>query len=395
MNSVQPVIIHRGGARSSKSYSILQYLIWRMTNEDNCKILITRKTMPALKLTAYKDYIDLLKEYGYYQYCDHSLTNNYVTYKPNNAFVAFLSLDNPERIKSSEWNVVFIEEATEFTYNDYMTLKTRLSAHTTIGNKLILAFNPTDAFSYIKTEVIDKDDDYDEFVSNYKDNPFLSKEYVDILLSTKNEHYKRVFVDGEWGILEGVIFTNWKEVNVLPVAEKTVYGIDFGFTDETACIEAGISKDGISVKQLLYRSGMTNSELIKWCKANLTPGRTIVADSSEPQRIVEMQEANLFVKSAEKGPDSVRKSIDTVQSYPLLIDSGSVDIIKELRSYQWIKDRSTGMLKDKPQDGFDHLIDAMRYAIHTQWGVPSKVPKMRNINMTGHINTRKVKVRGI
>lgn len=371
-NATKPIIIHRGGARSSKSISILQYIIWRVTNEPNCKVLITRKTMPALRITSMKDTIDLLKLYGYYQHFDHSLTNNILTYRPNNSSILFLSIDNPERIKSSEFNVIFMEEANEFSYNDYMILKTRLSSYTNIGNKLIIALNPTDAFSWIKTLVIDKDNDYVEIVSNYKDNPFLSKEYIEILLSTKNEHYQRVYVDGEWGILEGVIFTNWKEYDTLPQSEETIYAIDFGFTDETACVEIGFTPDGVTIKELLYRSGMTNNDLITWIKNNLIPGRIVYGDSAEPQRIVEIQKEGIYIRPALKGADSIRKSIDTVLSNQLLVDSGSINLIKELRSYQWAKDRITGKFKNEPSDGFDHLISALRYGIHTHLGSNTK-----------------------
>ena len=362
-NTNKPVIICRGGARSSKSYSIAQYLAMRMTNEPNCKILICRKTMPALKLTAYKLFTDLLKDYGYYQYCEHNRTNNYITYKPNNAFVAFLSIDDPEKIKSSEWNIIWIEEATEFNYNDYMTLKLRLSAPTDLLNQMILSFNPVDAFSYIKTDILDVDNDYEEIVSNYLDNPFLDKQYVDLLLSTKDPYYRKVYIDGEWGVLENLIFNHWQEISELPPAEKTIYGCDFGYTDPTAVVECRFTDTGVYVQELLYRSNMTNNDLIAWIKHNLNTNTTMYCDSSEPQRITELRRADINVRSAKKGPDSVRKSIDTIRAQKLFISSDSVNLIKELRSYKWQEDKS-GNPKSKPADGFDHLVDAMRYGIH-------------------------------
>jgi len=106
-------VINVGGARSSKSYSIAQLFIEKLVNERGKKFLITRKTMPALRLTAYKLIIDLLKEYGLYGKCDHNKALN--TIKINGNFLLFISIDDPEKIKSSEWNYIWMEEANEFT----------------------------------------------------------------------------------------------------------------------------------------------------------------------------------------------------------------------------------------------------------------------------------------
>ena len=358
------VIINRGGARSSKSYSIAQYLSYKLTNEPNCKILISRKTMPALKITAYKLFIDLLKDYDYYRFCEHNTTDNILTYRPTNGFVLFSSIDNPEKIKSTEWNYIWMEEGNEFTFNDYMVLKLRLSAATESINQLIISLNPVDAFTWIKTEVVDKDTDCTEIISNYKDNPFLSQQYVDMLLSTKDPYYRKVYIDGEWGVLENLIFTDWREIDILPPAEKTIYGCDFGYTDPTAIVECRFTDTGVYVQELLYRSNMTNSDLIKWIKHNLNTNVLMYADSAEPQRITELRRADINVREAKKGPDSVRKSIDTIRAQQLFVSADSVNLIKELRSHKWQEDKS-GNPKSKPAEGFDHLIAAMRYGVHS------------------------------
>jgi phage terminase large subunit len=361
--SDKPVLICRGGARSSKSHSVAQYLIEQMTQVPNCKILICRKTMPALKLTAYKLFVDLLKEYDRYRFCEHNKTNNYITYLPNNAFIAFLSVDDPEKIKSSEWNFIWMEEASEFSYNDYMTLKLRLSAKTETKNKMLLSFNPVDAFCYIKTQIIDKDNDYEELVSNYKDNPYLSQDYVELLLSTKDPYYRKVYVDGEWGVLKNLIFPTWQSVDVIPPAEKTIYGLDFGYNDPTALVEIRFREEGVYIKQLLYATEMTNTDLIEWSLTNININTTMYSDSAEPQRIEELRRAGINAKPTKKGPDSVRKSIDTVRAQNLFISSDSIDLIKEIRAYRWDEDKS-GKPLNQPAEGFDHLVSAMRYGIH-------------------------------
>ncbi len=360
-----PVIVHRGGARSSKSHSILQYLIYRMTNEARCQILITRKTMPALRITAYKIFIELLQEYGYYQYCDHSLTNNTLVYKPNNSFVAFISIDNPERIKSSEWNVIHMEEGNEFSHNDFIVLKTRLSAPTETHNNIILSINPTNACHWIRTKVMDRDD-CQEIVSNYKDNPFLSKEYIKSLedLIDIDKNFYKIYTLGEWGSLDHVIYNNWKEVDKFPIVDRTIYGCDFGFVSPTALVEIGLRKDGVYLRELLYRSGLTNSDLIEWCRNNLPKGAIVYCDSAEPARIQEMIKFNI---QAYKSDKSIKDGIDFVRRQKLYILSSSTNIIKEIQAYTYKEDRNDQVMEE-PVKFNDHTMDSIRYALYTHLG---------------------------
>lgn len=365
VNTKERIIIHRGGARSSKSISILNYIIWRMTNEKNSKILITRKTMPALRLTAYKDFIDLLKKYKLYNYCNHSLTTNTIVYRPTNAYIVFVSIDNPERIKSTGWNVIFMEEANEFTYNDYMILKTRLSAPTEIGNKLIMAFNPVDSFCWIKTKVIDKENDVKEIVSNYKDNPFLQADYVKDLeeLVNTDKNYYKIYTLGEWGSLDNLIYNNWTISNTVPIYDRTIYGCDYGFNSPSAIIECGLMQDSIYLREVLYRSGLTNSDLIDYINNNLPQGSIIYCDSAEPNRIEEMRRAGINAIAANK---SVKDGIDFCKRQKLIVHEDSINLIKELRSYKYAIKQDN--IIDEPVKYNDHLMDAMRYAIYTHLG---------------------------
>jgi phage terminase large subunit len=145
--AVQPIVINVGGARSGKSYSILQLLLQKFITEEHKDILIARKTLPSLRITAYKVFLDLLQDYGYYSRCTHNKTNLTIKYKTNTIY--FLSIDDPEKIKSSEFNYIFLEEANEFSYNDFIILRTRMSAPTIEAqpNRLYIALNPSDEWS--------------------------------------------------------------------------------------------------------------------------------------------------------------------------------------------------------------------------------------------------------
>ena len=339
----------------------MQLLIYKMTNEP-CKILILRKTTPSLVNTVYRDFINLLKDYDLYRFCEHNKTYKTILYLPNGSYILFTGLDDPERIKSSDFNYIFIEEANEFTYDDYMILKTRLSAPTKTKNQLFMAFNPVDAFSYIKTKILDKEADVEEIVSSYKDNPFLSQDYIKLLEATKDQdiNYWRIYGLGQWGCLENVIYNNWQEVNEYPVPQQTIFGLDFGFNNPSTMIEIGLTEEGVFLKERLYSSSLTNMDLINWISKELPPNVIIYADCAEPARIEEMRRHNINVFPADK---SVKDGIDYVKRQKLYITSDSTNILKEIRGYSY--KQKDGHSIDEPIKLNDHTMDAIRYAIYS------------------------------
>jgi len=63
MASKAAIIANEGGARSSKSYSIIQLFIVKLVSETGKNFLITRKTLPSLRSTTYRVFISLLDQY--------------------------------------------------------------------------------------------------------------------------------------------------------------------------------------------------------------------------------------------------------------------------------------------------------------------------------------------
>jgi len=143
------IVVNIGGARSSKSYSIAQLLIKKLTEEKNKVIGICRKTFPALRMTSYALVINLLKDYGLYDHGKHNKTEHSFVYKTNKIW--FFSIEDAERIKSSEFNYLWMEECSEFSYHEFIVLKLRLSGQIAKGekNQMFLSCNPTDAKGWV------------------------------------------------------------------------------------------------------------------------------------------------------------------------------------------------------------------------------------------------------
>lgn len=369
--STSSTVVNRGGARSSKSYSIHQLIIHKITNEVNKKFLLTMKTTPALIMVLYKEFIDLLKYYDYYRYFEHNKSNKVLTYLPNGSFIQFTSFDDPSKMRSTEWNYVFMEEANNFSYDDYMTLKLRMSAQNDLMNQIYMAFNPTDAFSWIKTKLLDVEEDVQEILSTYKDNPFLSRQYIEYLESIKenNPTYWTVFGEGEWGTLDEIIYNNYTIVKVRPTPEETIYGIDFGYNNSTALIKIDLSDNEYYLEQMLYQTGLTNNDLIAKLKYLIRGKHNVIyADCAEPARIEEIKRAGFNIVPADK---SVTDGLDFCKRSTLYIHYKSIDLIKEIRAYSYRKDRN-GRVWDDPVKFNDHLMDAMRYGLYSHYGKPQR-----------------------
>jgi phage terminase large subunit len=152
-NSMAKVLVHVGGAGSSKSHSIAQYIIYMLVTMKNKHIAVMRKTFPALRLTAMALILDLLKEYGIYDEKYHNKTANTYTYGSNTIY--WMSLDDPEKVKSANLSFIWLEEGNEFDYEDFMILKLRLRAPTPDNepNRMVISLNPSDAYGWIATKL--------------------------------------------------------------------------------------------------------------------------------------------------------------------------------------------------------------------------------------------------
>lgn len=363
------VLANRGGARSSKSYSIIQLLVERFFGIPGRQILMLRKTLPALRKSTYKDcmsYIERLGLSGRIHEQRQELTLDY-----GSSTIQFGALDDPTKIKSTQWNDIFMEEATEFTYEDFVVLRTRLSApvHKTIPNQLHLAFNPEDEYHWIKTKVLEEMSDVQEIVSNYKCNPFLTEDYIKILLDLEQQdpNFYRIYTLGEWGKLDNQIYSNWEKVDFWTAnPDDTIYGIDFGFNNPSVLVKVAIKDMHAWVDELIYQPGLTNTEFISAVSKHMSnedKRRSYVfADSAEPDRIKEFEDAGFFIIPAEK---DIHDGIDSVRRYKLHISDSATNTLKEIRSYSWKKDRKTERILDDPIKFNNHAMDAMRYAIHT------------------------------
>lgn len=356
-NSKKRIQVHQGGTRSGKTYSILTALVELCYKNSGLVITICRKTFPALRATAMRDFFTILENEEAYNPELHNKSE--ATYQLWGNLVEFISVDQPQKVRGRKRDVLFINEANEITLEDWRQLILRTT------ERVIVDFNPSDEFHWLYD--LPERDDCDFFKTTYKDNPFLPESVLLEIERFKeaDENFWRVYGLGERGTSRSTIFTHWKEIDQIPNEFKLLnIGLDFGYTnDPTAIVRVYTDGHSFAIDELCYATRLTNADIAKSLRDNgVNRSDVIVCDSAEPKSIDEIHGHGFNTHGARKGRDSVRSGIQFLHSRPLLITARSVNLIKELRNYKWKEDKN-GKQLNEPVDQFNHAIDAMRYAI--------------------------------
>ena len=354
-------IVLQGGARSSKTFSIAQYLVLKCLNEwAGARKIITvlRKTFPALRSSVMRDFFEILERLKIYNESNRNRTTH--EYELNGNTIEFVSLDEPQKIRGRKRNIAWLNEANEFEYDDYLQISLRTS------EKIFFDFNPSEEFHWIYERVIPRSDSF--FIkSNYLDNPFLSESLKKEIegLKEEDENLWRIYGLGERGQAQDLIFTNWDLISHFPEnINHFRYGVDFGWNHPSVLLFVGVRERDVYIDEVIYQSHLTNSDFIDLMLAeNVSKSILMRCDSAEPDRIAEIIQAGFLAEGAKKGADSIKDGIDNIKRCKLHITRRSVNTIKEIRNYKWKRDKKTGHLSDEPVKFKDDAMAALRYAI--------------------------------
>jgi phage terminase large subunit len=349
--------IIQGGTSAGKTYGILPILITKAATYPKTEISVVAETIPHLRRGALKDFLRIMKDTG--RYFDERFNKSLLRYEfANGSYIEFFSADDSSKLRGARRDVLYINECNNVTFESYNELAIRTK------KAIYLDFNPANEF-WVHTELKDEQDS-DFLILTYKDNEALDNSIVQQIEKNRLKaetsaywsNWWRVYGLGEIGMLEGVIFSNWKTIDILPKEANLIgIGLDFGYTnDPTAIIEIYNYNGTRIINELKYQTGMLNSDI-----ANALPKHVpVYADSSEPKSIEEIKRYGITIKGVTKGKDSINYGIDVMQRNEYLVTSNSTNLIKELRAYCWDTDKQ-GTRLNKPIDTNNHGIDALRY----------------------------------
>lgn len=362
-----------GGSSAGKTYGIIPILIDRAIKQNGITISIVSESMPHLRRGCIKDFLTIMKSTN--RFISKNWNSTISTYKfTNGSVIEFFSVDSSDSLRGARRNILYINECNKVSYEAFNQLAMR-----TDGD-IYLDFNPTHKFWI---EEVKQSIEAETLVLTYKDNEALSNNIINFLESKRVlaktssywSNWCKVYLDGETGSLEGVIFKNYSLVDSLPVEANLIgLGVDFGFTnDPTAVVAVYKYNNKIVLDEVIYQKGLLNSQIANMIK-DKGYDTYLFCDSAEPKSIAELKIHGLYARPTTKGGGSVLYGIQLLQNYEMLVTKNSKNLINELDNYKW-KEKD-GETLNEPVDNFNHLIDALRYLAVEKLQLRSNAPML-------------------
>lgn len=387
----------KGSRASKKSTTTAMNLIYRIMEYPESNALVVRKTYRTLLDSCFAQLKWAVNRLGVKDYFDFKLSPLEIIYKPTGQKILFRGLDDPLKVTSVTVDVgslcfLWIEEAYEImSESDFDMLDESIRGEVPKGHfkQITLTFNPWNERHWIKRRFFDKKDkDVLAITTNYTCNEWLDRSDLNVFERMKENNPRRYQVAGlgNWGIVDGLIYENFEErqFTLEDVKDyKTVAGLDFGYTNDPTAFFIGFlnKKDSILyVWDEMYSKGLSNKKIYENIKNMGYSKEKITGDSAEPKSIDELKGYGLRIKGAKKGKDSILNGIQWIQDLKIVIHPRCNNFLTEISNYQWDKDKF-GKALNRPIDDFNHLLDAMRYALEDD--IQSKTIKAVNRNILG------------
>ena len=387
----------KGSRASKKSKTTALWYITNMMKYPDANLLVIRKTYRTLKdscFTELKWAISRLKVDAWWEVKESPLE---LTYKPTGQKIYFRGLDDPLKVTSItvEKGVLcwaWLEEAYEImNEDDFNVLDESIRGEVPEGlfKQWTITFNPWNEHHWLKKRFFDVDDENNilAMTTNYLCNEWLDDADKRVFETMKKNNPRRYAVAGlgNWGIVDGLVFENWKEELFVPISRKeyeqledkndnnyvildklkTTSGLDFGYTNDPTAFFVGfldMENKRLYVWDEMYEKGMSNKAINDKIIAMGYSKERITADSAEPKSIDELKGLGLRIKGAKKGKDSIMNGIQWIQDLEIVIHPRCTNFLTEISNYTWDEDRFGNKI-NKPIDDFNHLMDAMRYAL--------------------------------
>lgn len=376
----------KGSRASKKSKTTALNLITRMMQYPQANTLVVRKVFRTLKDSCFTELKWAIHRLGVDAWWGIRESPLEMTYLPTGQKIYFRGLDDPLKVTSITvengylcW--CWIEEAYEimderaFDMLDE-SIRGGIPKETGLFKQITLTFNPWNEKHWLKARFFDAPPDPDilALTTNYLCNEWLDQADLKVFETMRENNPRRYQVAGlgGWGIVEGLVFENWKEeaFETAAIAKKpdvvSAFGLDFGYTNDPTALFCGLvsqEEKTIWVFDELYEKALSNRAICDRVTVMGYAKERIRADCAEPKSIDELRELGLYrITPARKGRDSINNGIQYIQDYRIVIHPRCVNFLTEISNYTWAEDKFGGKL-NRPIDAFNHLMDAMRYAL--------------------------------
>ena len=372
----------KGSHASKKSSTQSLRVIYEIVSNPVINWLVVRKTERTLRNSCFAQLKWAMRRLHVEKYFRCSVSPLEITYIPTGQKILFRGLDDPLKVTSITVDSgclcrLWIEEAYEITKeDDFNRLDESIRGQLPEGmyHQVVLTFNPWSDRHWLKKRFFDTPNpNVLAMTTNYRCNEFLSQS--DLVLfeeMKKNPRRYAVAGEGDWGVVDGLVYENWKE-QVFDTSEitrratvKSAFGLDFGYTNDPSafiCLLVDETAREIYVFDEMYQKGLSNDDIGEELVRRGYLKERIRADSAEPKSIAYLRKKYLRrIRAAKKGPDSIMAGVTLIQDYTIIIHPSCVNFITEISNYTWATDKFDNKI-NKPVDDFNHLMDAMRYAM--------------------------------
>ena len=370
----------KGGRGSKKSTTTAMWIIYNMMKMPLANTLVVRQTFNTHLDSTWVQLKWATQQLGVAHLWTFSKSPLKATYNPTGQVILFRGLDDPMSITSITVPVGYLcwcwfEEAYQVKSEDAfdkVDMSIRGELPEGYFKQITLTFNPWSDKHWLKKRFFDEPNDEDKLAmtTNYLCNEWLGDDDIKLFNSMKIKFPKRYKVEGlgDWGIIDGLVFDNWKieEFDHTKIKGELLIGLDFGFVNDPTALICSIL-DEQNKKLYIFdehcQKGMLNDAIAQMIINKGYSKSTIIADSAEQKSIEEIKRKGIYrIKPAAKGGGSIVQGIQQLLQYDIIVHPSCEETIKELENYAWDVDKEgTGV--NKPIDAYNHCIDALRYSL--------------------------------
>lgn len=382
-NTKKRYSVCKGGRGSKKSVTTALWLIHNIMKYPKANALVIRRYGNTHRDSTFAQLRWAIDHLGVGEHWKFTVSPMELHYKPTGQKIIFRGFDDATKITSLTVETGYmcwcwVEEAFEITEEeDFNKLDMSFRGKLPDGLffRFLITFNPWSEKHWLKKRFFDDPDDKTfTKTTTYMHNEFLSPEDIAIFEDMKRRRPKRYKVEGlgEWGISTGLVYEHWyekefdyKEMMKADANEIPIFGLDFGYVNsKTAFVGALVNKKKktIHIFDEFYGTGMMNDAIAKMIIDKGYSKEIIIGDSAEPKSIDDIKRHGIFgLRKSVKGKDSIINGIAFIQQFDIYVHPSCTNTMIELNNYRW--DEKNGELLNKPIKDFDHILDALRYAI--------------------------------
>lgn len=374
------------GSRASKKSktTALWFASWlNKKGYEQANLIVFRKTYRTIKNSCFTDLKWALNRLGVIDDWEITLSPLEMRRKSTGQVILFRGLDDPLKVTSITvehgylcW--AWLEEAYEVMNEDDFNVldeSIRGECPAPLFKQWTITFNPWNERHWLKRRFFDAPEDPNilAITTNYLCNEWLDAADLKVFEDMKIRNPRRYQVAGlgNWGIVDGLIYENWREerFDLDEIRRRpsvvSAFGLDFGYTNDPTALFCGLldkKEMRLYVFDEMYDRGLSNRKIYDEIAGMGYGKEQITADSADPKSIDELRGLGLRAKAAQKGKDSVMHGVQWIQDLEIIVHPRCVNFLTEISNYTWNKDKF-GVKLNEPIDDFNHLMDAMRYAL--------------------------------